>query len=164
MPSACSDVRIGRLRVLHVQGLRRRAPCRATSSSPSNYKSGKKYPVAFIIHGGPQGAMTNDFHYRWNPQTYAGPGLRGRHDQLPRLDRLRPGIHRCDLRRLGRQAARGPASSAGRRRSQKYAFLDGDRACALGASYGGYMVYWIAGNWNEPWKCIVAHDGVFDAA
>src|SRR5690606_40599673 len=45
---------------------------------------------------------------------------------------------------------------------QKYPFLDGDRACALGASYGGYMINWIAGNWNEPWKCLVNHDGVFD--
>ena len=45
---------------------------------------------------------------------------------------------------------------------QKYAFLDGGKACALGASYGGYMINWIAGNWNEPWKCLVNHDGVFD--
>ena len=45
----------------------------------------------------------------------------------------------------------------------KYRFLDGDRACALGASYGGYMVYWMAGVWNGPWKCFVDHDGVFDA-
>ena len=44
----------------------------------------------------------------------------------------------------------------------KDTFLDGGRACALGASYGGYMVYWIAGNWPQPWKCLVDHDGVFD--
>ncbi|HET6588142.1 MAG TPA: prolyl oligopeptidase family serine peptidase, partial [Oleiagrimonas sp.] len=43
-----------------------------------------------------------------------------------------------------------------------YDWLDGDRACALGASYGGYMVYWMAGNWNKPWRCFVDHDGVFD--
>ena len=49
---------------------------------------------------------------------------------------------------------------------QKYPFLDGANACALGASYGGYMVNWIAGNWHTPasgaWKCLVNHDGVFD--
>ena len=45
---------------------------------------------------------------------------------------------------------------------EKYTFLDGNRACALGASYGGYMIYWIAGNWQQPWKCFVDHDGVFD--
>ena len=42
-------------------------------------------------------------------------------------------------------------------------WLDGGRACALGASYGGYMTYWIAGVWNAPWRCLVDHDGVFDA-
>ena len=41
-------------------------------------------------------------------------------------------------------------------------WLDGGRACALGASYGGYMTYWIAGVWNQPWRCLVDHDGVFD--
>ena len=45
---------------------------------------------------------------------------------------------------------------------QQFPFLNADKACALGASYGGYMVNWIAGNWNEPWKCLVNHDGVFD--
>jgi dipeptidyl aminopeptidase/acylaminoacyl peptidase len=45
---------------------------------------------------------------------------------------------------------------------KQYGFLDGDKACALGASYGGFMVNWIAGNWNQPWKCLVSHDGVFD--
>jgi acylaminoacyl-peptidase len=40
--------------------------------------------------------------------------------------------------------------------------LDGERACAAGASYGGFMIYWMAGNWNRPWKCLVDHDGVFD--
>jgi len=45
---------------------------------------------------------------------------------------------------------------------QNFPWLDGDRACALGGSYGGYMVNWIAGKWNEPWKCLVNHSGLFD--
>ena len=44
-----------------------------------------------------------------------------------------------------------------------YDFLDGDKAAALGASYGGFMMNWIAGNWPDAFKCIVNHDGVFDA-
>ena len=44
----------------------------------------------------------------------------------------------------------------------KYPWLDGDRACALGASYGGYMINWIAGNWPDRFKCLVSHDGIFD--
>jgi hypothetical protein len=39
------------------------------------FEAGRKYPVAFLIHGGPQGSWLNDFHYRWNPQTYAGAGF-----------------------------------------------------------------------------------------
>lgn len=129
---------------------------------PAGYKSGKKYPVAFIIHGGPQGAMTNDFHYRWNPQTYAGQGFAvvtiNFHGSTGYGQKFTDAISGDwggapleDLK-LGWAAAQ-----------KKYRFLDGDRACALGASYGGYMAYWIAGNWNDPWKCIVAHDGVFDS-
>jgi dipeptidyl aminopeptidase/acylaminoacyl peptidase len=49
----------------------------------------------------------------------------------------------------------------------KFDFLDKNRACALGASYGGYMTNWIAGNWfnadgSSPFKCLVTHNGVFD--
>jgi len=128
---------------------------------PVGYKAGKKYPVAFIIHGGPQGAMTNDFHYRWNSQTYAGQGFAvvtvNFHGSTGYGQKFTDAISTDwggapleDLK-LGWAAAQ-----------KKYKFLDTDRARALGASYGGYMAYWIAGNWNEPWKCLVAHDGVFD--
>lgn len=129
---------------------------------PVGYQAGGKYPVAFIIHGGPQGAMTNDFHYRWNPQTYAGQGFAvvtiNFHGSTGYGQKFTDAISGDwggapleDLK-LGWAAA-----------LDKYRFLDGDRACALGASYGGFMAYWIAGVWNEPWKCIVAHDGVFDS-
>ena len=128
---------------------------------PVGFKAGKKYPVAFIIHGGPQGAMTNDFHYRWNPQTYAGQGFAvvtiNFHGSTGYGQAFTDAISQDwggkplqDLK-LGWAAA-----------LKKYKFLDADRACALGASYGGYMINWIAGNWNDPWKCLVTHDGVFD--
>ena len=129
---------------------------------PSDYKRGKKYPVAFIIHGGPQGAMINSWSYRWNAQTYAGQGFAvvtvNFHGSTGYGQAFTDSISGDwggkpleDLK-LGWKSALG-----------KYSFLDGDRACALGASYGGYMVYWMAGVWNEPWKCMVDHDGVFDA-
>ena len=128
---------------------------------PWNYEEGGTYPVAFLIHGGPQGSFGNGWSYRWNPQTYAGQGyavvmidfhgstgygqdftdaISGDWGDAPLVD-----------------LQKGWAAA-----QQQYAFLDGDKACALGASYGGYMVYWIAGNWNEPWKCLVNHNGVFD--
>ena len=129
---------------------------------PAGYQAGKKYPVAFIIHGGPQGAMTNGWSYRWNPQTYAGQGFAvvtiNFHGSTGYGQKFTDSISGDwggkpleDLK-LGWKAA-----------LDKYKFLDGERACALGASYGGYMVYWIAGVWNQPWKCLVDHDGVFDA-
>jgi dipeptidyl aminopeptidase/acylaminoacyl peptidase len=129
---------------------------------PVGFKSGQKYPVAFIVHGGPQGAMTSDFHYRWNPETYAGQGFAvvtiNFHGSTGYGQKFTDAISGDwggapleDLK-LGWAAAQ-----------QKYPFLDAGRACALGASYGGYMMYWMAGVWNEPWKCIVAHDGVFDS-
>ncbi|MGS0997821.1 prolyl oligopeptidase family serine peptidase [Rhodanobacter sp. UC4451_H18] len=129
---------------------------------PIDYQKGKTYPVAFIIHGGPQGAMSNGWSYRWNPQTYAGQGFAvvtiNFHGSTGYGQKFTDSISGDwggkpleDLK-LGWKAA-----------LDKYKFLDGERACALGASYGGYMVYWIAGVWNQPWKCLVDHDGVFDA-
>ncbi len=129
---------------------------------PVDYRKGTKYPVAFIIHGGPQGAMTRDFHYRWNPETYAGQGFAvvtiNFHGSTGYGQKFTDAISGDwggapleDLK-LGWAAAQ-----------EKYAFLDANRACALGASYGGYMVYWMAGVWNQPWKCFVDHDGVFDS-
>jgi dipeptidyl aminopeptidase/acylaminoacyl peptidase len=128
---------------------------------PWNYEAGKKYPVAFIIHGGPQGSMGDSFHYRWNPQTYAAQGYAvvfiDFHGSTGYGQKFTDSISGDwggkpleDLRKGWFHALKS------------YDFLDGDRACALGASYGGYMVNWIAGQWNEPWKCLVNHDGVFD--
>ena len=129
---------------------------------PVGYQPGKTYPVAFIIHGGPQGAMNNGWSYRWNPQTYAGQGFAvvtiNFHGSTGYGQAFTDSISGDwggkplqDLK-LGWKAA-----------LDKYRFLDGHRACALGASYGGYMTYWIAGVWNQPWKCLIDHDGVFDA-
>ena len=129
---------------------------------PWNYEKGKKYPVAFIIHGGPQGAMTNDFHYRWNPQTYAGQGFAvvtvNFHGSTGYGQAFTDAISQHWGDRPLEDLQKGWAAALA-----KYDFLDGGNACALGASYGGFMTYWIAGNWADPWKCLVSHDGVFDA-
>jgi dipeptidyl aminopeptidase/acylaminoacyl peptidase len=129
---------------------------------PVDFEPGKKYPVAFIIHGGPQGAMSNGWSYRWNPQTYAGQGLAvvtinfhgstGYGQAFTNAISGDWGGKPLEDLQLGWKAAQ-----------EKFPWLDGGRACALGASYGGYMVDWIAGVWNQPWKCLITHDGVFDA-
>lgn len=128
---------------------------------PSGASADKRYPVAFLIHGGPQGSFSDRFHYRWNAQTYAALGyavimidfhgstgygqaftdsIRGDWGGKPLTD-LKLGLAHA---------------------LETYDFLDGDRVCALGASYGGFMVNWIAGNWPERFNCLVNHDGVFD--
>ncbi len=128
---------------------------------PADFAPKKKYPVAFLIHGGPQGSWSNDFHYRWNPQVYAGAGyaavmvdfhgstgygqaftdaIRGDWGGKP-LEDLQKGL-----------AAALEANP----------WMDGERACALGASYGGYMINWIAGNWPDRFRCLVSHDGNLD--
>ena len=128
---------------------------------PANYRKGKKYPMAFMIHGGPQGSFYNQFHYRWNPQIYAGAGyavvmidfhgskgygqaftdsIQGDWGGKPLVD-LKKGFAKA---------------------LQKFPYIDKQKACALGASYGGYMINWIAGEWNDGFDCLINHDGIFD--
>jgi dipeptidyl aminopeptidase/acylaminoacyl peptidase len=128
---------------------------------PSGYEPGKKYPVAFIIHGGPEAAFGNIFHYRWNAQTYAGAGFAVVTIEFHGT----PGYGQAFTDSIGGHWGDRPLEDL--KKGWDYAlahypFLDGSRACALGASYGGYMIDWIAGNWSSPWKCLVSHDGVFD--
>jgi len=128
---------------------------------PWNFDPGKRYPVAFLIHGGPQGSMANAWHYRWNPQTYAGAGFvaimidfhasTGYGQAFTDSVSGDWGGKPLEDLKLGLAAA-----------AQKYPFVDSSRACALGGSYGGYMVSWIAGNWPDGFKCLVNHAGVFD--
>ncbi len=128
---------------------------------PVDFDPAKKYPVAFLIHGGPQGSFGNDFHYRWNPQAYAGAGyacvmvdfhgstgygqdfcdsIRGDWGGKPLVD-----------------LQKGLAAALAR-----YPWMDGSRVGALGASFGGYMINWIEGNWPDGFKCLVCHDGNID--
>lgn len=128
---------------------------------PYNYQEGKTYPVAFLIHGGPQGSFGNAWSNRWNPQTYAGQGyavvMIDFHGSTGYGQEFTDAISQHWGDRPLEDLQKGWAAA-----QKQYGFLNGDKACALGASYGGYMVYWMAGNWTQPWKCLVDHDGVFD--
>ncbi len=128
---------------------------------PVGYQAGHRYPVAFLIHGGPQGSWLDDFHYRWNPQTYAGAGFAvvaiDFHGSTGYGQAFTDAISGHWGDRPLEDLQKGWAAA-----QAQFPFLAGDQACALGASYGGYMVYWMAGVWSKPWKCFVDHDGVFD--
>jgi len=120
-----------------------------------------RLPVAFLIHGGPQGSFGNSWSYRWNPWLFAAPGYAtvsvDFHGSTGYGQAFTDSISRNwggapleDLR-LGLAAAGREDSS-----------IDTSNACALGGSYGGYMVNWIAGNWPDGFKCLVSHAGIFD--
>jgi dipeptidyl aminopeptidase/acylaminoacyl peptidase len=128
---------------------------------PWNYQAGKKYPVAFLVHGGPQGSFGNGWSYRWNPQTYAGAGYAAVfidfHGSTGYGQKFTDAISGDWGGKPLEDLQKGLAAAVA-----KYPWLDRSRACALGASYGGYMMNWIEGNWSDGFKCIVNHDGVFD--
>ena len=128
---------------------------------PAGYAAGHQYPVAFIIHGGPEGSFGDSWGYRWNPQTYAGRGYAvvsiDFHGSTGYGQAFTNAIDGHWGDRPLEDLQKGWAAALAR-----FSYLDQRRACALGASYGGYMIYWIAGNWKQPWRCLVAHDGVFD--
>ena len=127
---------------------------------PPNFDANKKYPVKFLIHGGPQGAWGDDWSYRWNPELFAANGyvviminfhgstgygqkfideINGNWGGAPYED-LMKGLDYAE---------------------KTYPFIDKDRECALGASYGGYMANWILGH-TDRFKCIVSHDSQFN--
>ena len=128
---------------------------------PANFEPGKKYPIAFLVHGGPQGSFGDHFHYRWNPQAYAGQGYAAImidfHGSTGYGQAFTDSISGDWGGAPLEDLQKGLAHALG-----KYDFLDGNRACALGASYGGYMMNWIAGNWSDGFRCIVNHAGIFD--
>jgi dipeptidyl aminopeptidase/acylaminoacyl peptidase len=133
----------------------------ASLVKPPNFDGAKKYPVKFLIHGGPQGAWGDDWSYRWNPELFAANGyvviminfhgstgygqkfidaINGDWGGAPYED-LMKGLDYAE---------------------QHYGFIDKDRECALGASYGGYAINWILGH-TDRFKCLVSHDGMFNA-
>jgi len=128
---------------------------------PYGFEPGKRFPLAFLVHGGPQGSFGNAWSYRWNAEAFAAAGyavvMVDFHGSTGYGQAFTDSISRdwggkplVDLQK-GLDAA-----------VAKYDWLDGNNACALGASYGGFMMNWIEGNWPNRFKCIVQHDGVFD--
>ena len=134
---------------------------------PPNFDPNKKYPVKFLIHGGPEGAWGDDWSYRWNPELFAAPtpstptgyvviminfhGSTGYGQKF--IDAINGDWGGAPFEDLMKGLDYAEAH---------YPFIDKERECALGASYGGYMANWILGHTNR-FKCIVSHDGMFNA-
>jgi dipeptidyl aminopeptidase/acylaminoacyl peptidase len=128
---------------------------------PWNFEAGKKYPIAFIVHGGPQGSFGNMFNTRWNAQLWAAQGY-----GVVMIDfHGSTGYGQAFTDSIARDWGGKPLEDLKKGLAyvtEQQPWLDKDNACALGASYGGFMMNWIAGNWNDGFKCLVTHAGLFD--
>ncbi|HKE00349.1 MAG TPA: S9 family peptidase [Planctomycetota bacterium] len=119
-----------------------------------------KVPVALLVHGGPQGSFGDHFHYRWNPEFYAGAGYAAVFIDFHGSTGY--GQAFTDAIRLDWGGAPYEDLMKGLDYAiAKYPYLDGSRVAALGASYGGYMMNWIAGN-TDRFRCIVTHASNLD--
>ena len=128
---------------------------------PPNFDASKKYPVKFLVHGGPEGAWGDDWSYRWNPELFAASGyvviMINFHGST--------GYGQKFIDAINGDWGGAPFEDLmkGLDYAEKtYPFIDKDRECALGASYGGYMANWILGH-TDRFKCIVSHDGMFNS-
>ena len=127
---------------------------------PPGFDAAKKYPLKFLIHGGPQGAWGDDWSYRWNAELFAANGY------------VVVMINMRGSTGYGQAIVDGVNGDWGGKpftdlmegldyAEQHYPFIDKTRECALGASYGGYMANWVEGH-TDRFKCIVSHDGMFN--
>ena len=128
---------------------------------PPNFDASKKYPLKFIVHGGPEVPEGDEWSYRWNPELFAASGyvvmMINFHGS--------PGYGQKFIDSISGDWGGAPFEDLmkGLDYAEKtYPFIDKDRECALGASYGGYMANWILGHTNR-FKCIVTHDGMFNS-
>jgi len=127
---------------------------------PPDFDSRKKYPLKFIIHGGPEVPMGDEWSYRWNAELFAANGyvviMINFHGS--------PGYGQKFIDAINGDWGGAPFEDLmkGLDYAEKtYPFIDKDRECALGASYGGYMANWVLGH-TDRFKCIVSHDGMFN--
>jgi dipeptidyl aminopeptidase/acylaminoacyl peptidase len=127
---------------------------------PPGFDPAKKYPLKFLIHGGPQGAWGDSWSYRWNAELFAANGY------------VVVMINPRGSTGYGQAVVDGVNGDWGGKpftdlmtgldyAEQHYPFIDKTRECALGASYGGFMANWILGH-TDRFKCIVSHDGMFN--
>jgi dipeptidyl aminopeptidase/acylaminoacyl peptidase len=127
---------------------------------PPNFDPSKKYPVKFLIHGGPQGAWGDDWSYRWNPELFAANGyvviMINFHGSTGYGQKFIDAINGDWGGAPFEDLMKGLDYA-----EEHYAFIDKTRECALGASYGGYMINWILGH-TDRFKCLVSHDGMFN--
>jgi len=132
---------------------------------PYGFQPDKKYPLVMYIHGGPEDCWSNEFHYRWQPQMIAALGYAV----------FEPNPHGSNCASQGSEFTRAIRSNWGGWPyedvmkgldflRENFDWIDMDKVAAMGASYGGYMMNWLNSQTNGTFRCIICHDGVFDAS
>ena len=126
---------------------------------PINFEENKKYPVALLIHGGPESSWTSGWSYSWNPTMYAQQGyvvvMINPHGSTGVSSEFQNAV-RNDWGGVPYEDIITGINYA----VKNFNYLDGDKICAAGGSYGGYMINWINGH-TDMFKCLVNHDGAF---
>ena len=121
-----------------------------------------KLPAILYVHGGPQGSFNDSWSNRWNPRVVASQGYAvvsvDFHGSTGYGQAFTDAINQDWGGKPLEDLQKGLAAAL-----KLDTQIDGSRACAMGGSYGGYMMNWIAGKWPDRFKCLVQHDGVFDA-
>ena len=144
----------------------------ASGSAPelpkvSGATASKKYPVKFLIHGGPQGAWGDDWSYRWNAELFAAPTSSTPSGYVVIMINFHgsTGYGQKFIDAINGDWGGAPFEDLMKGldyAEEHYGFIDKARECALGASYGGYAINWILGH-TDRFKCLVSHDGMFNA-
>lgn len=129
---------------------------------PPFFEPGKKYPAVFLIHGGPQSMWADNFHYRWNAQMFASRGyvvvMINPRGSTGYGQKFTDEISGDWGGKVFEDLMKGVDYVV-----KNFDFIDKHRIGAAGASYGGYMINWIAGHNDKGiFKCLVSHAGVFD--
>ncbi len=127
---------------------------------PPNFDANKKYPMVYLVHGGPQGAWENLWHWRWNPQLFAAPG----YVAVLVNPRGSTGYGQQFTDEINKDWGGKPYEDLMKGLDYviaNYQYIDKDRMGAAGGSYGGYMVNWMNGH-TDRFKCLVSHDGIMN--
>ena len=134
-------------------------PVQAWQVKPPGFDPNRKYPLLLLMHGGPESAWSNNFHYRWNAQLFAAAGYIV----------IEPNFHGSTGFGLKfMDAIKGQWGGAPYVDQMKavdvaltWPYVDTTRIAAAGASYGGYMANWVEGH-TDRFRTIVSHDGLYD--
>ncbi|MGH7537830.1 MAG: prolyl oligopeptidase family serine peptidase [Gemmatimonadales bacterium] len=126
---------------------------------PPGFDPASRYPVVYLLHGGPQTAWLDLWHARWNYQLFASRGY------------VVAAVNRHGSTGYGQKFTDAVSQHWGDYPFEdlmkgldvvgRLSYADVGRTCAAGASYGGYLVYWIAGH-TDRFRCLISHDGVFN--